>query len=337
MDVIALHWVFALALFLGINWIGAHSEGYGYLPLTVLARRDSAPAFNLFYRVLAPVVGIVVLSAVLYALDLDRFAEGIWLVAVYYVAFRLFFNVVRGRTRLLDWGAQLGISALTIGLSFAAYRAFIHDRSTLLPNLDTVANELWILVALFLYQLGNRISISDQGTKRRKRGYLRHRLEVFRQKYGDIVEKADPPVIRLLAYAVLIYETFNRPGLDRWIEHWVLFPLGFAKTLGPMQVTTRKRISDRESVELGVAELEVAFPKALKLAREEYQERIEALPDGFPKELLEKMPDGVEREALRRTLSHYNPDSPYIYEVLSIFDELKELRPDLVDSGASAA
>lgn len=327
MDVIAFHWVFALILFLVINWTGAHSRGFGYLPLSVLAKPDAAPAFNVFFRILAPVVGIILFAAALYAVRLESFVGGIWLVAVYYVAFRLLFNVVRGRGPLLNWAAQIVIGASTIGVSFIAYRTFIQNRATLLPDLETVANELWILIALFLFQVGNQVSLSDKGTKRRKRNFLRGRLQKFRRRFGDIIEGAEPSDVRLLAYAVLIYETFNRPWIDRLIENWLLFPLGRAKTLGPMQVTTSRRIGDRESVRLGVQKLKGTFPEALHAAEKEHRERMEAIPESPIKTMMESVPSDIERTALRRTLKDYNPDDSYVYEVMSIFDELKGMYP----------
>ncbi len=58
-------------------------------------------------------------------------------------------------------------------------------------------------------------------------------------------------------YAVLIYETFNRPWVAQAIERMV-FPWG-SHTLGPMQVHTSKRLSDWGCVVVGTQHLRDAF------------------------------------------------------------------------------
>jgi hypothetical protein len=330
MDVVFLHFIAAVSLFVVINWIGAHSKGFGYLPLGVLATPDEAPAFNVVFRVLAPVVGITLMAAALYAVNLDRFVEGIWLIAVYYLVFRFFFNIARGRTRLLNWPSQAGIAAATVLLAYWTYQTLLHDRASVLPEFGTFANELWILILLFMYHVANGIKISDTGTRRRKQHYLADRLRNYSRKYGDIVEATEPFPVPLLAYAVLIYETFNRPAPDRWIEKWVLFPVGLAKTLGPMQVTTSTRISDRESVRAGVHRLSVDYLEALETAVAEYDKAMAAIPEGPMKQMMERLPSAIEDSAIRATLFKYNPDGSYVSEVYGILQELKELRPDLV-------
>lgn len=216
----------------------------------MFVERDEAPAFNFLFRVLGPIVFIVLLSAMFYSLDWDNFVNGIWRVVIYHLAFRLTFNIARGRALLLNWMQEVFIWGSSIGGAWLLYDNVIKVREYLLPDPQAITNELWLIVALFIYAAFNNIEISSEGTEKRKKRYLRDRYSKFTDKYGDVVENIAPDrLAESIIYTIMVYEDFNRPPLARFVEY-VVFPY-FSKTLGPMQVTTSDRIDERESVELG--------------------------------------------------------------------------------------
>ena len=57
------HFTLAIILFFVVNWIGARAVSVGYMQLDIVIQEDTAPAFNFLFKVLAPVV-FIVLSAV---------------------------------------------------------------------------------------------------------------------------------------------------------------------------------------------------------------------------------------------------------------------------------
>ena len=94
MDILAFQFLLAVLLFFVVNWIGGHSIASGYHQLSVFKQVDEAPAFNLVFRVVAPLVYLVITASLLYTVGLDDLVVGFYRVAVYYVAFRWFFNIV---------------------------------------------------------------------------------------------------------------------------------------------------------------------------------------------------------------------------------------------------
>jgi len=303
-SVIFVHILLAILLFFIVNWIGRHSITAGYLQLSLFSRADEAPAFNFLFRVLAPVVYLILVAALFYAIDLDIFVTEIYLAAVYYVIFRLLFNVILERGPLLNWSSQAVVGIATCSPAYFTDRHLISKRETLLPDFGTVSNELWIIVLIFLYQTANNVTLSSEGTDRRKRRYLTTRYQNFQRRYHGVIaaEAPDSPQIQRVAFAVLIYETFNRPAVYRAIESYVLFPLRLSKSLGPMQVQTDRHLSDEESVRLGTRKLYTTF-----------------LELGGPGIDIDS-PDGwlVMNEILKR----YNVRSDYPTEVSLIFSEL---------------
>src|SRR5438093_6181974 len=104
---LATHIALAMLLFWIVNWIGKHSTAWGYLQLSLAVRADDAPAFNFVFRVLTPIVYLIIVSAILYAAGLDLLVNRIYFVIIYYFILRVAYNVVLGRTRLMNWRLQI--------------------------------------------------------------------------------------------------------------------------------------------------------------------------------------------------------------------------------------
>jgi hypothetical protein len=248
----------AILLFYAVNWIGEHSSTFGYLQLSLLSKRDPAPAFNFLLKTLAPTIYIILVATALYLLKRDRFVHHIWLVCAYYFAFRVFYNVLLSRAPLLDWISVAIQTATGIGAAYLAYIRLILPRHPLFPGVESIGNQLWIIIALFLYAVVNNVQVSTKRSVRRKNKYLRLQFAKYKEMYGGLINGQFPErYMELVTYAVLIYEGFNRPWLAQKVER-IVFPWG-SRSLGPMQVRTPTRLSDRESVVIGVQRLRDAF------------------------------------------------------------------------------
>lgn len=294
----------AALLFMLVNWIGKHSIASGYHQLSLFAKVDEAPAFNFLFRVLAPTVFLVVTAALFYWMGLDEFVVGYYRVAIYYVLLRWLFNLLVGRARLLNWASQLGVASATCVLAFFVDKHLIATRQSLLPDPASLGNELWLLVIVFLFQAANQLRFSQEGTIRRKDAYLRRRFTDLRARFGKQVTEVagNDRATERLAYAVMIYETFNRPPIYQAIERYLIFPFKKPTSLGPMQVLASERISDEESVLRGVARLSSGL--ALQPDQTEYM-----------------------YDRVQRALHAYNVRSDYVSEVFAVYEKLGELDP----------
>jgi hypothetical protein len=300
MTAITVHVVLAILPFYSINWIGRHSTTYGYLQLSLMAQSDQAPAFNFVLKSLSPTVAITLVAALGYSLNVGTLVHDIWHVAIYYFALRITYNLVLGRALLLDWFSLSAQAIVGILSAYLAYRHLILPRTPLFPDLSAVGNQLWILIALFMYAAFNSVRVSNEGGVRRKNRYIRSRFNALRNLYGPLIEGQFPMrYMELVAYAILVYETFNRPKLIRTIENAV-FPW-HSKTIGPMQVRSGARLSDAESVHLGVRELANCFKTT-------------------EQELTGKR--STRADIVRLALAKYNRDSNYINEVSQVLNIL---------------
>lgn len=311
-----LHFILGIFLFLIINWIGRHSYSVGYMQISMFLKVEEAPAFNFLFRVISPIVYLFIVSAILYKIGLDRFVSNVYFISIYYVLFRLIFNLLTNRGLLMNWYRQVLYWISIIAISYFSYTEIIYKKENILPDFETVSNELWIIILIFLFHTLNQIRISSDKTIKRKQNYLQSRLSHFKGKYGELVnERTTNTKLKSIIYALMIYEDFNRPKAARIVENARFKLTGKKHSLGLMQVQTTELINDKKSVELGIEKVLKAHNKALKkkgldkLKKEDFNKN-----NGY----------SYEWQLQNDIIKDYNPDGPYIYEVSELSDDIFE-------------
>lgn len=289
-----------IGLFFLINWIGKHSYSIGYMEISVFVKTEEAPALNFLIRVLTPIVYIIIVSSVLYYFGLDKYVWNIYLVNIYYILFRLIFNLITNRGLLLNWYRQFLYWTAIVIISFISYEKLISVKANILPDLTTMANELWIIIFIFIFQIANNLRFSQEATQKRKDNYLKSRYNHFKRLYGQLIkELTNNEILESIVYAILIYEDFNRPVIARKIENIKFKVTKKPHTLGVMQVRTDKFINDYESI-----------VKGSKIIIDEYRNYI--------KELEDNSYEFYDEIARSRIISKYNTGESYSKEVFEL-------------------
>ena len=286
------------------------------MQISMFLKTEEAPAFNFLYRIISPIVFLFIVSAILYKLSLDKFVSNIYMVSVYYVVFRLIFNLLTNRALLMNWYRQVIYWISIITLSYYSFSEIIYKRENILPDFTTVSNELWIIILIFLFHTLNQIRISSDKTIKRKERYLKSRFNYFKKCYGKIIDdKIENHKLKSIIYSIMIYEDFNRPKAARLIENAKFYITSKTHSLGVMQVQTDKFINDEKSVKLGVKKIKKAYKKNIKKFGLDNKESIETLlPDAW----------STEWSLERRIISDYNCDEPYIEEVRRLVEKIFE-------------
>jgi len=299
----------AIALFFITNWIGRHSFSIGYLQLSVIYEKDTAPALNFIYRALSPVVYIILVAVVMYSLGFDDNINNLYLISIYYFIIRILFNVLLNRYRLLNWPQFIFIIILSVAASYYVDKKIIIEKTNIIPDFSTMANELWVIILIYLYTVFNKIEISSVKTEKRKNSYIKRRLSAFIQKFGHIVQTIEKPELIPLFYAIMIYEDFNRPKAIRLFENLSFFVSKKEHTLGIMQVQAKEFINDSDSVSEAVKIFN-------KLCVIDYENLQEPYTDKKENELYT-----MEQNILKS----YNIKSSYPYEIRELKKEIHDL------------
>ena len=306
MDIYFFQFVLGVILFFIINWIGKHSYSIGYMEISIFVKTEEAPALNFLIRVLTPIVYIVICSSILYYVGLDKYVQDIYLVNGFYILFRLVFNVITGRRLLLNWYRQALYWTAILFISYITYDKIIKVRSNILPDFTTIANELWIIIMIFIFQVANNVRLTSEGTEKRKAKYLAKRYIYFKRKYDDIIKSIlKNEFLETIAYSIIIYEDFNRPKVVRYFERVKQLITRKPHTLGVMQVQSKELISDFQSVKLGCEKILESHKKYVKKSKKKNEEYKSWL-------------------ALIVIVANYNGGSRYQEEVRMLQSELEE-------------
>lgn len=254
--VIITHLALAIALVFLVNWLGKKSGPLGYMQMSVGMKDDTAPMFNYLFKVLAPVVFIILVAALFQAVGLKEFTKNIYLIVVYYWAFRLLYVWLLGHISLLDWTVQIVYWISSIGLAVWV-NSLIDKLDTILPSPQSLIEELWLLIILFIYSILNKLEFSREATERRKKNYIYRQFEKLHKRFGGQVDGYfQSDFMRALTFSIMIYENFNRSSTARFLERILLKRSKKKHTYGVMQVMSDRVLTDEESVALGMKKIE---------------------------------------------------------------------------------
>ena len=246
----AVQMVVAVVMFFVTNWLGGHTPiDRGYVTLSLIAVDDTMPAFNFVFKILTPLVQYILIIALFQNVaSLSTFLVNSYMIIVYYWLCRGGYYIVRGVFFLANWPIFLLYTIVSIGVAVWIY-GFAESLGSILPSKEALRDQLWILIAIFVYQVVNNLTINREGTEGRKKRYALRKYHEFKRKYANVVNSNCAYVVDAdLLYAIMIVENYNRPPIVRLIEN-IKFRITHKRmTLGIMQVMTDEMIDDKESI-----------------------------------------------------------------------------------------
>ncbi|WP_137111167.1 hypothetical protein [Rhodobacter sp. SY28-1] len=300
----------AILLFFAVNWIGRHAVSFGYSSTTLFEHPNESIALNFVFRTLPPMVLMVLLSAVAVASGNDELRLQSYWIAVYYFLIRAVYFPVFGLHQLIDWRRFSLHAGMGLAAAWAAYRFLILPKKSLLPDLETAGNELWLAMIFFMYALANSITVVDSRSAGRRNSFVAKRYLSARYRYGALIdESTTEDLLKLIVYSVIVFEDYCRPPIVRFVERTLFWRAG--RTTGVMQVSSECRLDDMESVKLGTAKLKESW---VDHKEESFWERV------------------------RSVVADYNRDDDYVYKVLEVMEIIaKRVEPNFAIAYESAS
>ena len=301
-----IYFSFSVIFFLIQNWIGSKSYSIGYIRFSFLDDKDEALSLNFMVKVLGPTIYLIIIAALIQYFSFDINLNCLIWIIYFYLFLRVLVIIIYQRLRIVNWFRILFQYTTIILLALIIQSKFISTPQTLLPDFQEVKNEIWLLILIFLYQMGNnqgKVPEKSPDQERglaylpellpRKKKYILRNYQNLQNRYAKIISENSNNNIQLniVIYSILIYENFNRPFIIRKIENLWFLIRKKPGTFGIMQIKNDKLITDIESVRLGSI----------------------ALND----ELL-KLEDDANYESFLYIIKYHCPDRKYIRQILFI-------------------
>ncbi len=281
---VVLYYCISIAMVIAVRKLGPVSIGKYRIES---AYDDSTGTSNVVYRIVAPVVAnyffllIVAASATILGLNIQLSVR--WLPILFYWINLLILKIGIHRLSMPLWATFLEI-CFSIGLSIYFDWAVVCR----FPQLGLLAidqSNIGFQVAVMLFFAVVQIILS--ATLRSKYGYLLGGRN-YRRSYSSSVYPTEQTLfsykrrfdkflpnrfhedlaLHVLFYSIMFIEDANRPHYIRKIEAF-LARVGRAKTTGIMQQKNpkgRRALSDEESVQAAIPQIEEIWDKYLKLA-----------------------------------------------------------------------
>ncbi len=258
-DIAIIQFIAAIVLFLIVNWFGKHSiVSYDYTSITIYTEEESAPAFNIIYRVVAPIIFFILYMALGQSLNFHRLSQNSYMVVVYYWVIRTIFRICTGRIKLTNLYAYFTCAIISVGITYWIYSVTSEVKS-ILPNPHTLIDEMWILIILFIYSVFNKLSFPNNHARNKEELYIKSKYRKFKEKYNELIQsKCHNDFYEAVTYSIMIYEDFNRPKIVRFFEKIHFCITKKSHTLGIMQVRTNKMIDDKTSIILAIKKIKKA-------------------------------------------------------------------------------
>lgn len=300
----------AIFIFFAINAIGGITLKFGYTEIHYRYKREENFGFDFVFKVITPILIAVVFALLVHILGFHSLYQHIWAAVAGSWLIRILYILAWNRHPLMNWRIFLLQASISSLLSYWLYHKLITQPALLFPSRDNMVSEIWLIVILFLYKTMADINPRDNGSQSRKNQYLETTFNHFRSRYGKLIsEKVQCVEVEILTYSIIIHENYNRPKVARIFEN---FASQFKRygTYGIMQVKSDKKLSDTESIVLGLKILNKLFTK-VKAATEEKN------PDyRYPQYLMDCI--------VKRTAWHYNNSDDYSEEIALTYRLLRK-------------
>lgn len=228
--------------------------------------------YNLIYRILSPVVYISFATLILYHFNLSYLVSNIWLLSVYYYFFNLIALILLYRFALVNKFLYFFIAISSIGLSYWVYIvALQYGPQSIIPDSANFRTEWWFIIFGYFYSLLNDFSPNYSIEFDRKEKFIHKTYKQLKTRYQNTLSRnfQENNYLQKLLYSIMITETINRPPFIRLMENLVFFT-GKVKTTGIMQVTSKKKLSDKESIKLAEKIIQDSYQKHFSRKINEY-------------------------------------------------------------------
>ena len=267
---------------------------------------------NLFQLLIHPAIYLALVGSILQAFSCETIVRSLWLLVPLYWMLRFAVMALRDMFFFQNWPLQIALLFVSLLLSegtFFLMMRLMDGGNVIFIDLEQFKDAFWFaalgFAAKFVWDFLKRWMVGEVVfPPSKKAAIIVRRYNRYYRKYNKTINSSIERECAFkslgqrdhfvcLVYAIMIFETHNRPLWMRLAEYTVkcVFP-NRLMSLGIMQIQTRQWISDKVSILFAVRKLYNVFSKS------------------------------EPSEAIREAIYDYNPDADYVSEVSAIYDEI---------------
>lgn len=214
---------------------------------------------NLYEYIFIPLIYIIIVSMFF------KFNHYIFLVSLFLTFIDIIYTIYVKETNFFSNSSVIKMYVVIIISSYLINRYLI-DTSVIYLDKPTLKIIVWIFIVYFIYQFIKSKNITFKSPKLKTisdeefdRNYIILSYTKFKIKYKSIIEEHSN--ISNVIYAGLVYYNNVRPEYLRRIDYFKFRLNNRKRPLGIMQIESDKYISDSESIEIAITEMNKVYTK----------------------------------------------------------------------------
>lgn len=247
------------------------------IPLTFIINTLSKKDNNTIHRIIVPTVYTIILAALIPSIK-----ENIFLIVVFELFIRNFY-ISNFSNKANNVSKFLVESVISVALSLFTYNQFISKIDSVLPTPESIKPFLWFLMIIYIYTLCKpQINKVNQMIPEKKSVDKENTIMLFakyKNKYHKVI-KTKNTLITNLVYSIMIYNGINKPTALRKTTELRGIITTKPVPYGIMQVTSKIKITDEESIGIVVSN----FEKLLKNSKLKEADKIDKLLTDYNEE-----------------------------------------------------
>lgn len=235
------------------------------IPLTFIIGYINKKENNTINKIIFPTVYMILISALIPSVK-----ENVFLIVVFEIFIRNFY-VTNFSNKVQQTFKFILESIASVAISLLTYNNFIVKTSSVLPTPESIKPFLWFLIVIYLY------NISKQGISKIN-NFIPNKKEINKEnivmqyaknknKYHNLINSKNDTINNLI-YAIIIYNSVNKPLINRKITELTSTFRNEYIPFGIMQYPSKEKITNEESILLSIKEFENKI-KGTKLKEEE--------------------------------------------------------------------
>lgn len=247
------------------------------IPLTFIINTLSKKDNNTIHRIIVPTVYTIVLAALIPSIK-----ENIFLIVIFELFIRNFY--ISNFSNKANNIAKFLIEALlSVALCLFTYNQFISKIDSVLPTPETIKPFLWFLMIVYIYSLCKpQINKVNQMIPEKRTVDKENTIMLFakyKNKYHKVIRTKNTLITNLI-YSIMIYNGMKIPTTLRKVNELKGIVTTKPVPYGIMQVTSKIKITDEESIGIVVSN----FEKQIKNSKLKENDKIDKLLSNYNEE-----------------------------------------------------
>ena len=252
------YFVFGFLVFLGINLL---KERYSFTKIQSLV-------FSLFF--------VLIVAGVSARIGLNNFNENIFLILVFKFIIELFYNMYFLENDFFNKeDSNVKWAIIEIVLMFILNQELINKVNDVFLSGENLKIIVWLFVLGYIYNFYKNCSLVNKTITNEEKIISKESIVVSfarcRLDCGEDV-KLKNEKNKLIVYAIMILNNYERPKILRKFDNAIFKINGAPKKLGIMQVSSKKFITDSESIELVCKKIDKIGEKVKDNKKDSYKD-----------------------------------------------------------------